>query len=128
MTMRETAIQCSRLAESNCSNFINGKCQGERSCPVFTSTVNKGLRCPYFEESVLPADSELQEAYSVQVLRQGAKYSSKKCKGCGKIFKTDNYRVKYCGDVCKSISRKNSNRISQRKYAENEKSAIKQGW
>jgi hypothetical protein len=124
MSIRETVITCSKLAEKNCANLINGKCLGENRCPVLNCTINKGLRCPYFEESVLPVDQELQEAYLVHVLGQGANHSSKKCKGCNKVFKTDNYRVQYCGDTCKNIAKKNSNRISQRKYVRNEKSAI----
>lgn len=124
MSKKETVILCSKLAENNCANFINGRCLGENRCPVFNCTIDKGLRCPYFEESVLPIDKELQENYQVFVLGQGANYSSKKCKGCHRIFKTDNYRLQYCGDTCKSIAKKNSNRISQRKYVKNEKSAI----
>jgi hypothetical protein len=108
MTIKQTVIQCSKLAESNCANFIKGKCHGEKRCPVFTCTLNKGFRCPYFEESVLPVDSELQEAYTVHVLGQGASCSSKKCKGCGKVFKTDNYRIQYCGDLCRKSARNNT--------------------
>lgn len=113
--MKKTVITCSKLAEKNCANLISGKCQGEKRCPVFNCSINKGLRCPYFEESVLPVDGELQEAYSVHVLGQGANYSSKKCKGCNKIFKTDNYRVQYCGDYCKKSAKNKSNRNSRLK-------------
>ncbi len=63
--MKTAVIACSKLAEKNCANFINGKCQGEARCHVFNCTINKGLRCPFFEVSVLPVDEALLEAYSV---------------------------------------------------------------
>ncbi|WP_102262853.1 cysteine-rich VLP protein [Mesobacillus jeotgali] len=115
---------CSKLAENNCASFINGKCLGDISCPVFNQVICEGLRCPYFETAVLPADKNLQESYSVEVLKATARHSSKKCKGCGNTFKTDNYRIQYCGDRCRNHGKKKANRIADSKYRQNEKSAL----
>lgn len=41
--------------------------------------------------------------------------SSKKCRGCKKIFKTDNYRLQYCSDVCKKIAKRDSNRMGKKR-------------
>ncbi|MFF2500179.1 hypothetical protein [Peribacillus sp. NPDC058075] len=120
---KNTVIACSKLAEKNCTNFFNGKCLGEQRCPVVNGSISKGLRCPYFEAAVLPSDEQLQEEYQVQILKQSTSYSSKKCKGCNRIFKTDNYRVQYCGDTCKSISNRNNKRLYATK---SRKSAIKE--
>jgi endogenous inhibitor of DNA gyrase (YacG/DUF329 family) len=115
VNIKETVIACAKLAEKNCANLLNGRCLGENRCPVLNCTINKGLRCPYFEKSVLPIDQEQQENYRVYVLEQGANYSSKKCKGCNKVFKTDNYRVQFCSDICKNIAIRNSKRVSASK-------------
>ncbi|MFK9120508.1 cysteine-rich VLP protein [Peribacillus frigoritolerans] len=120
---KNTVIACSKLAEKNCANFLNGKCLGENRCPVYNGSISKGLRCPYFEESVLPSDEQLQENYQVHILKQSASYSSKKCKGCNRVFKTDNYRLQYCGDTCKGISNRNNKRLYASK---SRKSAIKE--
>lgn len=39
--------------------------------------------------------------------------SSKRCKGCGQIFKTDNLRLRYCSDVCRRIARRKSEQKSR---------------
>jgi hypothetical protein len=110
--LKNTIISCSKLAEKKCANFIDRKCLGENRCPVFNGTINPGFRCTYFEKSVLPDDPQLQETYSIHIVKQDASYSSKRCKGCNKIFKTNNYRLQYCGDGCKD----SANRKAQIKY------------
>ncbi|KKK37530.1 hypothetical protein WQ57_13920 [Mesobacillus campisalis] len=117
MSFNATLNAFGKLAESNCANLINGRCLGERGCPVVIQALCEGFRCPYFEAAVLPADPELQERYSVHVLKQGrAAQSSKKCKGCSRLFKTGNFRVQYCSDTCRNHGKKKANRISDKKY------------
>ncbi|MGM0921107.1 MAG: hypothetical protein ACQEWW_07765 [Bacillota bacterium] len=113
MSSKSTLTELSNLAKSSCSNFINGKCMGDRGCPLFNMTVQKGLRCKYFEECVLPINKELQEKYSAEVLGVERTLESKRCKHCKKTFKTGNYRLQYCSDYCKSKAKNKSNRKSR---------------
>jgi hypothetical protein len=39
--------------------------------------------------------------------------SSKRCKGCNEIFKTDNMRLRFCSDTCRRISRRKSEKKSR---------------
>lgn len=39
--------------------------------------------------------------------------SSKRCNGCGEIFKTNNLRLRYCSDTCRRIARRKSEKESR---------------
>jgi hypothetical protein len=39
--------------------------------------------------------------------------SSKECKGCKQIFKTDNLRLRYCSDTCRKSARRTTERNSR---------------
>jgi hypothetical protein len=39
--------------------------------------------------------------------------SSKRCNGCGGIFKTSNLRMRYCSNTCRRIARRKSEKESR---------------
>lgn len=45
--------------------------------------------------------------------KKEAPKSSKRCNGCGGIFKTNNLRLRYCSDTCRRIARRKSEKESR---------------
>ena len=108
-----------KVQPKDCSNLAK-EYNGERNwcllrdshCPLLVKHERynfdkKDLTCDYLDS--------LNKAEAKEL-------SSKKCKGCYKTFKTDNYRLHYCSDVCKKIAKRDSNRKGRER-----KSALIQG-
>ncbi|MCT1905264.1 hypothetical protein [Oceanobacillus sojae] len=102
------AKECSNLAKEY-NGETNWCVLKDMHCPLLVQHERynfdkEDLTCDYLD-SLNPGTKE-----AVKEL------SSKKCKGCSKIFKTDNYRVQYCSTLCRDTAKRKSNKISQRKY------------
>lgn len=110
---KDTHTKVKSLAKSTCANFVDGRCVFGGACDYFTK-YGGSISCDYFEQSVLPADKELEQAYKEQhgisyVEKAIGKYD-RTCKGCDKQFKTDSKNTLTCSNECRSALRKESKR------------------
>ncbi|MGD7047683.1 hypothetical protein FZC83_05375 [Rossellomorea marisflavi] len=78
------------------------------------------LRCSWLD-GVHIVDNKL----IVQAVKPTVKETSKKCRGCGEIFKTQNNRLWYCSDVCRSIAKRKTERKSKAKAKKQDFSNLK---
>src|SRR4051794_4740529 len=97
------------LAKSTCASFIDGGCVFDGQCDYFKKC-GASISCEYFEESVLPGDKALEEAYKEQhgiiyIEKSIGKYD-RTCKNCGSEFKTDSRNGLTCSDACRTALRK----------------------
>lgn len=112
-----------KLIKDQCASYNtqdNFCFQYDKTCLFFTDNE----RCKYFEESVLPIDSELEQKYwdkhdDVVRTTQKAKPKSRiKCQRCGAIFEANSNRQKYC-DKCKKIIQREQSKNSMKKKRNN---------
>jgi hypothetical protein len=110
---KDTHKKVKSLAKNTCANFIGGGCVFGGACDYFTK-YGDNISCDFFEQSVLPTDKSLEQAYKEQ---QGINYVEKSvgsyertCKGCGKVFKTDSKNTLTCSDDCRAALRKETKR------------------
>ncbi len=110
---KDTHKKVQSLAKSTCANFVDGGCVFGGACDYFTK-YEGSISCDYFEQSVLPADKELEQTYKEQhgiiyVEKSIGKYD-RTCKGCDKQFRTDSKNVLTCSNECRSELRKQTKR------------------
>lgn len=110
---KDTHKKVQSLAKGTCANFVDGGCVFGGACDYFTK-YGGSISCDYFEQSVLPADKELEQAYKEQhgiiyVEKSIGKYE-RTCKGCDKQFKTDSKNTLTCSNECRSVLRKQTKR------------------
>jgi ribosomal protein S27AE len=98
-----------RLVLAECCNYeeSNGKCLllRDTKCPQ----VHSSPLCRFFKEAVMPLDKELMAEFGTAF--------KKSCKRCGKDFPAEHHNQGYCPS-CKTVQRKESNRIAKRKQRE----------
>lgn len=110
-----------RLARNECANYNNGACPiqrcGECIVAIETDTL-PGNVCPYFMQSVLPADPELHAEYAEtfpkgHALRK-AKPKLSDCQRCGEAFEKRGNAAKYCDD-CRKLNERDKARARKQK-------------
>jgi hypothetical protein len=83
-----------------CCNNLDGLCVLlDCSCPQVAE--NK-IVCRYFLSAVVPGNAVLNEA----VAERGRVLSTKSCCECGKLFRANSNRQKYCPDCQRRVARK----------------------
>ena len=90
-----------RLVKTMCANYDKeyGCLPLDGECYMFCIAFNTSGLCKYFENAVLPLNTELG-----QVFEGGIKPASKPCKICGKAFEVCGNKA-YCSDVCAANGR-----------------------
>jgi hypothetical protein len=114
MNKRLTARDCANLAKEY-NGESNWCLLRDAHCPLIAKHERykfdkADLRCSWLEGTYI-AENKLV----VQTTKPSTKESSKKCRGCSEIFKTQNSRLWYCSDACRSIAKRKSERRSRAK-------------
>jgi hypothetical protein len=110
---KQTLKQVRNLCKTTCSNYIDGGCILTDSTCDYLTKAGGSISCDWFEQCVLPNDSELKKAYEEQ---HGISYTeteigkySRICKACSNHFKTDSKNTLTCSDQCRKALRKKTN-------------------
>lgn len=110
---KDTHKKVKSLAKNTCANFIDGGCVFGGACDYFKKH-GGSISCDYFEQSVLPNDKDLEQAYLEQhgiiyIEVSVGKYE-RTCKTCDTQFKTDSRNGLTCSDECRTALRKETKR------------------
>lgn len=112
-----------KLAKDLCATFEG--CDGcmltpndRDQCVYYWQSDRIYYRCRYFETHVLPSNPALEEAYYEEInVKQEDKKDVDYCEMCGKSYKKNSNRQKYCG-TCKERAEKEARRKRDAKYRE----------
>lgn len=119
--IRSIQSRLARLARNNCANYDGGKCLimpgGQCVLEIETDRLPANV-CPYFMQSVLPADSKLMGEYLDYFPRdyplKNDRPSLKPCERCGELFEKRSNAAKYC-DHCRKLNERDKARARKQK-------------
>lgn len=113
-----------RLIKSQCACYSpeqnsmhNYCCYKDGICMYFRDT-EELPRCKYFEEGVLPLDSDLESEYreerQINIMPISQARPKVKCESCGSIFEANSNRQKHC-EKCMRIRNREQIRLRVKK-------------